>query len=152
MRKVDFQKLRDGNQSVQKGLGQLRGLFYGINAAVMDAADRSDPTESLGYIMALAELGSDHADVHCERASELYDLIDEVDQPVVDMMQSARQASSIQDALSALAQVLPEDQTDAHGLIKVVLKLSHDLSMHLASGGRYKYVLAEALKDVEDNE
>lgn len=147
MNNSNYQELRDGGQAVTQGLIHLESLFHAINLASRDALERTDPTDTLGYIDSLSDLGANHASLHSDRMSDLNDIIDELDQPKIDMMKSALQADCIEKSLSALCQIIPEDQLDTLGAIKTVLKLAHDLSMHLASGGRYKYVLKEALDE-----
>lgn len=151
--KNDYQELRDGGQSVLKGLYQLNSALHGIKVAARAAASSHDPLENLEHIAMLSDLGAEHALVHIDRLSILNDtiddILDELDEPTVDMMKSGLQADSIQQSLAALLQVIPEDQADTIGSLKTVLKLAHDLSTHLVSGGRYRLVLKEALEEAD---
>src|SRR5690606_4262033 len=108
-----------------------------------------DPEEALEHIAMLADLGAEQASMHADMLSEVNDSIDDLDKPQIDMMQSALQADLIEKSLSALCQGSPEEETDAIGSIKTILKLANDLSVHLASGGRYRYVLKEAIDEVK---
>lgn len=147
MSNANFEDLRDCGDSVTEGLVHLESLFHAINLAARDAIERTDPAQALDHIDSLSSLGVKQASAHIDGMGDLNGIVDKLDQPRVDMMESALQADCIVKSLSALCQVIPEDQADTLGTIKTVLKLAHDLSTHLATGGRYKYVLKEALDD-----
>lgn len=145
-------ELRHISQDALKGLTHLESLFHAIKLASRDALNRTDPAENLEHIDSLSGLGAGYASFHLGKMSGSDSIIENLDQPKIDMMKSALQADCIVKSLSALCQVIPDDQTDTIGAIKTVLKLAHDLSTHLASGGRFKYVLKEALVQAESQD
>lgn len=145
MSTLQLRQARDGAESIGIGVENLLALFMAIKRAARDTQSQCDGDSDvrprgLEMIARLAALGMDSSCSLSDRAFDLGSSIDDlVDEPQVDMMQSAQQAHTIQQAMVALLQVVPEDQPDLAGAVRTVYRLALDLSTHLASGGKFVY-------------
>lgn len=143
-------ELRNEVDTVYQGLSHLESLLYSIKMMARDASQQTDPTAALGHMETMCDMGSERAGFHAEIVSNLESIIDGLDKPVVDMTNSALQVSSIQQLLAALVQTIPEDQADVIGSIKTAIRLAHDLSTHLITGGQYRLVLKESPEEPKE--